>query len=454
MLTHFLLPIVSLSIALSINPLVSAADSVILKNGNSLSGKLIDSDTSGILTLNHPDTKQPIKIRETSVERIVFDAVNSKNSILTESIKLLNGDHFPCTITELNNKTISFQSESLGNHTIARDKVSQIQFNTKANKTLYAGPGDDLRQWTTSTEDWKLKSGKLSVFKRSDAAQKVSNLTENYILEFKTSWEQSAPHLRVCFSSDTIPADRKSDYYYIDLNSHGISVYRSRKGKYITLTQILRSNEIYGQSTLHVAIHVDRKHQKMALYLNGKLAKTISDAKTAPTGNYLVIKNLQRTGLLTEVSDIKISSWVGKVTMGIKSKADSLAKHDLITDLSGSVMTGQILSLTRDESVTSLNFKAPFAKKDSTILGNAIDLLEFKTTAEAPVLSNSVYQLNLVSGGLVSFSSSQMTNGKLTVEHPFLGKVSLPKTSLSSVVVIPDPPEEDKEQEKDANDKK
>lgn len=444
MLTHFLLPLVSLSIALSINPLVSAADSVILKNGNSLSGKLIDSDTSGILTLNHPDTKQPIKIRETSVERIVFDAVDSKNSILTESIKLLNGDHFPCTITELNNKTISFQSESLGNHTIARDKVSQIQFNTKANKTLYAGPGDDLRQWTTSTEDWKLKGGKLRVFKSSDAAKMISNLTENYILEFKTSWEQTAPHLRVCFSSDTEPVDRKSDYYYIDLNSSGISVHRSRKSKSATLTQILRSHEIYGQSTLHVAIHVDRKNQKMALYLNGKLAKTISDPQTAPTGNYLIIKNLQRTGLLTEVSDIKISSWAGKVTEDIKSKAKALDTHDLITDLSGGIMTGQIIGISRTADKTSLNFKAPFAKKNSTIPGTAIDLLEFKTTEGSPNLGAPNYQLNLVSGGLVSFSSSQMEDGKLTVNHPILGKISLPTTRLSSVVVIPKPTEEDK----------
>jgi hypothetical protein len=454
MITHFFLPLVSIITAASLASSASAADSVILKNGNSLSGTLIDSDASGIITLTYPNTKQPIKIKETSIERIVFDSSDSKSSTLTESIRLLNGDHFPCTITELNDKIVSFKSDSVGSHTITRDKVSQIRFNTKANKVLYSGPGDDLSAWTTSTEDWKLKDGKLSALKRSSAAKTISNLTENYILEFETTWEEATPHLRVCFSSDSSLADKKSDFYYIDLNSNGITIYRSRKGKYVTLTQVLRSDEIYGQSNIHVAINVDRKNQKMALYLNGSLAKTITDAKTAPKGNYIVIKNLQRPGVLTEISDIKISSWGGKVTEDIQSKADSLAKHDLITDLSGSVMTGQILGLTRDESVTTLNFKAPFAKKDSTILGNAIDLLEFKTTAEAPVLSDSVYQLNLVSGGLVSFSSSQMTNGKLTVEHPFLGKVTLPMTSLSSVVIIPELAEEDNPQKKDPNDKK
>jgi hypothetical protein len=83
-------------------------------------------------------------------------------------------------------------------------------------------------------------------------------------------------------------------------------------------------------------------------------------------------------------------------------------------------------------------------KKNSKIPSTAIDLLEFKTTADSPNLGAPNYQLSLVSGGLVSFSSSQMEDGKLTVNHPILGKISLPTTRLSSVDVIPKPTEEDK----------
>ncbi|MGJ8656707.1 MAG: hypothetical protein ACSHX6_09665 [Akkermansiaceae bacterium] len=436
MITRSLLSLVPL---VTFTSLACADDSITLKNGNSLSGKLINSDTSGILALDYSEANEPIKIKESAVDRIIFDTTNSKNSTLTESIELLNGDHFPCTIKELNNENVSFESSSLGTHTISRNAVSQIKFNTKANKTLYSGPGNDLSAWITTSEDWKLNKGKLHISKRSEASKLIPNLPDNYILEFKTAWEEASPHFQVCFSSDNSQADKKSDFYRIDLNSHGLSLTRSTLGRYETFAQVLSNDNIYGQSNLHVAIHVDRKHQKMALYLNGKLAKTITDPKTPPKGSYIVIKNLQRVGVLTEVSDIKISSWGGKVTENIDSKEDTLTKHDLITDLSGNVMTGQILNLSRQGTKANLIFKAPFAKSDSTIPGSAIDLLEFKTTENAPDLGNPTYHLNLVSGGLISFSSSQMTSGKLIVNHPVLGEITLPKANLSSVVSIPEP---------------
>ena len=419
-----------------------AVDAIALKNGNSLSGNIIDSEEPGVVTLAHSSAENPIKIKESAVDRIIFDTTESKETSLTESIKLVNGDHFPCTITELNDKVISFESDNVGKHTISRDKISQIRFNTRANKAIYQGPGDDIRTWTTNTEDWKLQDGKLSTINRSDAARIIPNLTENYILEFKTGWDDLSPHLRVCFSSDNALADRNSDYYYIDLNSHGISIYRSNRGKYTTLAQILKNNELYSQQSLQVAIHIDRKDQKMALYLNGKFIQTIIDPKPSPKGSFLIIKSLQRSGLLTEVSDIKITSWGGKIAEDINSKAESLAKHDLITDLKGAVMTGEILNLSLNETEATLNFKAPFAKENSTIQSKEIDILEFKTNPEISISNKPTYHLNLASGGLISFSNSQMINGNLTVDHPYLGKVSLPKASLSSVVHVPPPVKE------------
>jgi hypothetical protein len=435
---RLLLPLISIITVASITSLACAADSIILKNGNSLSGKLIDSDVSGILTLSYPDAKQPIKIRESSVNQIIFDSSDKKNSTQTESIQLVNGDHFPCTITELNNKVISFTSDSVGNHTISRDKISHVKFNTKANKTLYSGPGNDLSTWLTSSEGWKLKNGKLRVSKVSEAAKMIPNLTENYILEFKTTWEESAPHLRICFSSDRSSGDKQSSYYYINLDSHGLAIYNSQKGVYKTLTQVMPSDKIYGKSSLNVMIYVDRKNQKLALYLNGQFAKNLTDLRTPPSGSYLIIKNRQRDGVITEISDIKVSSWSGKITDDLQSKADSLTKHDLITDLSGSVMTGQIIGISRVAGKVSLDFKAPFAKNNSKIPSSAIDLLEFQTNPESPNLLDQNYHLNLVSGGIISFSSSQMTNGKFIIDHPILGNISLPTTRLSSMIIIPE----------------
>ncbi len=432
--------ILSIASLLAITSLAKADDSIILKNTNTLTGTLVPSDKLGIITLSYPHSEKILKMKESSVDRIVFDDSNAKNTNLTESIQLINGDHFPCTITKLDENNISFTSDTVGSHTLSRNNVSQLKFNTKANKTLYTGPGDDLSAWSTTTEDWKLSNGKLTVLKKSEASKRINNLTENYILEFKTSWVEATPRIRVCFSSNRSQADKNSDFYYIDLNSHGISIYHSKLGRYETLSTVLSDDNIYEKSSIHVAIHVDRKNQKMALYINGKLTKTIIDPKTPPKGDYLIIKNLQRDGILTQISDIKFSSWNGKVTEDLKSKAESLNKHDLITDLKGNIMTGKIITLSRSGAKTNLRFKAPFSKTDAIIPGTAIDILEFKTNDSKTKNTRVPYHLNLVSGGLLSFTNSQMIDGKLSVRHPILGNVSLPRTSLSSVVFIPEAP--------------
>lgn len=415
----------------------SAADSVILKNGNTLTGEITDSDTLGILALKNSETKSPIKIRETSVSGVTYEPKDSKESNLKERIRLINGDEFLCSIIELDDESVTFESDVLGYHQVAREKVSQISFNTEANKRLYQGPGDDLSAWNTTTEDWKLNDGKLISTSMSQAAISIEDLTDNYILEFKTDWNGSHPHVSISFSSDTKAADKKSDYYNISLNSYGITISRSNLGKLNVLTQILANESIYGQPSIHVAIHVDRKNKKLALYLNGKRTKIITDKDTPPTGSSLVITNRQRKGVLTQIRDIKISSWGGKVTKNIDSKGEILTKHDLITELSGNVITGKVVGLSNTEGKLNLNFIAPFAKDNSKMPSSALDLLEFQTPSVMPNLEESTYHLNLVSGGLISFTNSQMIGGKLTIIHPILGKISIAKTELSKVVMIP-----------------
>lgn len=419
----------------------SAADSVILKNGNTLTGEITDSDTLGILALKNSETKSPIKIRETSVSGVTYEPKDSKESNLKERIRLINGDEFLCSIIELDDESVTFESDVLGYHQVAREKVSQIRFNTGANKRLYQGPGDDLSAWNTTAEDWKLNDGKLISSGMSQAAISIEDLTDNYILEFKTDWNGFHPHVSVSFSSDTKAADKKCDYYQIHLSSYGIVISRNKLGKFNALAQILAQTladkSIYGQSSLHVAIHVDRKNKKLALYLNGKRTKIITDKETPPTGSSLVITNRQRKGVLTQIRDIKISSWGGKVTKNIDSKGEILTKHDLITELSGNVITGKVVGLSNTEGKLNLNFIAPFAKDNSKMPSSALDLLEFQTPSVMPNLEESTYHLNLVSGGLISFTNSQMIGGKLTIIHPILGKTSIAKTELSKVVMIP-----------------
>ena len=112
--------------------------------------------------------------------------------------------------------------------------------------------------------------------------------------------------------------------------------------------------------------------------------------ENAPQGNFLVIKNFQRNGYLTEISNIKIYSWEGTVNGVSTNYADSLKKHDLITDLNGNSITGNIIGMTTNNSL-EVKFRAPFTKNESTIPKSSIDVLEFRQTKKIQNLLKQIF---------------------------------------------------------------
>jgi len=414
-----------------------AAEVVQLNNDNTFSGSITNSETPSIVHLKHPFAESAMKIKESSIKQIKFQN-NNQASSHSEKIQLINGDHFPCDITNINEDKISFNSSELGKHIISRDQVKKITFNTKSKKILYRGPGDDLSAWSTTTEGWSIEKGTISVAKRSQASIQIPKLTKNYVLKFTSKRDRRSPRFRFCFSGNNKQADKKSDYYYIDFNSQGINLQRSNNGQTNSLAEVPANDVSFNKPEIQVTIYVDRKNQKLALYINDKLIKTIMDAEhdSAPEGNFLVIKNLQRLGYHTQISDISVSSWDGSVNEASEKSTESLKKHDLITDLNGNIITGSIHSLTVGNSST-LSFTAPFAKNDSTMPQSSIDVLQFRHSDKELELSDTHFILKLSNGGQLNYPSSQFVNSKLEFEHPILGSVSIPNKSISSLNSTP-----------------
>ena len=436
MIHRTIISLSSIAILISLSSITYAAETVQLNNGNSFSGNISDSDTMSVLNLKHPFAETPIKFKESSIKQINFEN-NNKLSEYSELIQLTNGDRFPCDITSITQEKISFSSSTLGDHTIKRSHVSKITFNTKVNKVLYNGPGDDLSAWVTTNERWDLTDGILSATGNSRASIQIPNLTRNYILKFSTKRDRIASKFRFCFSASNNIADKQSDHYYIDFNSLGISLQRSRKGQYNSLVQILNNHDTFDAPLINVAIYVDRKRHKLALYLNNELIKVVTDTKhkTAPEGNFLVINNFANGNNLTQLSGISIHEWNGQITEESENSAEILKKHDLITDLNGSVITGNILSIAENNS-SELTFKAPFTKSNSTIPKSSINVLEFKRSDNKEELQESNFSLSLVNGGKLHYINSQFFNSNLKLEHPILGLISIPKTTIKSLSAI------------------
>jgi len=125
----------------------NASDLVTLKNGDTLTGKITDSDQSGVYFLSYTDSTTPLKIKEEFISSISFAANQPKPSIDSEKILLRNGDYFPCRLELLDENTVTFNSQSLGKHSIPRTAVQRIYFNNKAQNIIYQGPKKDPSDW-------------------------------------------------------------------------------------------------------------------------------------------------------------------------------------------------------------------------------------------------------------------------------------------------------------------
>lgn len=420
------------------------SDSITLNNGNTLSGELKPSNKISTFTLKSAISNKPIKIKESSVHEIIFKTKENSITELKDNIQLINGDNISCSITQLNKDSVTINTNSIGNHTIPRNKITKIIFNGIGDKYIYSGPGKISRLWITKNGKPKIQNNKLIFNEYSEAAKIINNLPENYTFEFTTTFQDNAPTLRIYLSSDTANHDKKDDCFFLDINRRQISVKSYNKGNIKTLSELNPDEKLFDNSSFHVALHVDRKKKQLALYINNDLKLTILDTLIKPKGKYFIFKNLARSGYKTEITNIKIANWTGSVPKSVNPTKQASTKHDFIVNKSGEFITANIAKIINTDNTPHLLFKLPFAKKESSIPLNSLNYIKFKSPEKplSPVKSN--YKLILNSGASLSYLKSQMMNDHLNIYNPLLGDLAIPSYALSSVEAIPTKDPKDK----------
>ncbi len=412
-------------------------DLLFLKNKNRLSGKLETSNSAGVILLNYPEAKLPLKIKESSIQKILFQEKKNVVPTSSEKIHFTNGDSLACTILTLNEKTISFKSSITTKQTIHRNLVSKIEFNTNSDRIIYKGPTNDSNEWHNKTNSWKFEKNKLTTTKIGYISKKINKLTTNYIIQFQLKFPNKPPKLRFCFSANSNKLNRDSQCYYMDINSHGIIVHAYNKGVTNKLMAVAASNKLYHNSKVNIGLHVNRDKKQIALYTNGKLVAVTKKAIINPTGNCIIFENKQHRGILTELSDINTTtSYSDKTPMSLAVVDEKINKHDVISDLNGKQSNGQIIGFIKENDQDVIKFLPLFAKKTTNIPRNNISTLGFKKETSTPTHKKANYLLTLTSGNKISFSSSQIIDKNIAIQHPLLGKLQFPVNLASSIEAI------------------
>ena len=410
---------------------VSASDIISLKNGDTLTGNITDSDQAGVFFLEYPESKEKLKIKEDSITNIAFTHEQNDTGTNLEKILLMNGDHFPCKLVSLDDDRVTFTSDYMGKHSVPRNMVQRIYFNNKAQNVIYEGPGKDLSAWTTTTNDWKIKGNGLTTEKKTKIAKTIAKLPENFVFEFNLEWTGDAPRLKVYFCSESTDIGKKLDTYYLDMSSleFRITHYLKRRFKPLGFHHV--NPKIFTVPKGKVSLYVNRKGKKIVLYYNNKKIKEFNDIAKPPKGSGIIFHTLQRTGEGVTISDIKISTWNGDIIQNLDEDTERLKNNDIITDTNGNPMRGKLSGFTKKNDKFFIDFNIAFAKEPSSIPMREIHHIDFQRPAAIEDLKPSSRTLTIGIGGILSYDRSQVVDNKFVIEHPIIGEIKIDKSSIS-----------------------
>ncbi len=409
-----------------------AQHKVTLTNGDTLSGKLSDSDTEGVLFLSYQDSPMPIKILEASIQRIQLSNKGIlSDGIHKERIRLSNGDKFPITLTSLDKDSVSFTTNYLGNHTISRSMVSGIYFNNVAENLLYSGP-TKLSEWKQFGGKWSLKDNVLTCIQRSKISKKIDNLTDNFKIEFLARWTEAAPKMRVYFSTSSADITKKQDSYYIEINASGQRIVKKENNRLVFLGTNLAQPDTYKNKFAKFKIFVDRKSKVYTLYIDGVKIKEFKDNKAVPKGSYIILECLQKHNETISFEDISVSGWNGGAPTGNKDLTEALKTKDLIMNTSSIQMAGKIDKIVRSGDILNVHLTIPFAKKTSIIPTSKIQYLNLQSTANTNPPKTD-FKATLSLGGNLSFDKSTISDDLVTVTHPIIGELIIKLSALHEI---------------------
>ena len=413
-----------------------AEDQVSLKNQDLLIGE-ITALKDGLIELKTPHSKTPLKIRSQNLLKLNFHT-NSPGELPKDSqiLKLHNGDHFPGQITQLSETHLHFKTWFAGTLTIPRPLINSLHFGVTPQKIISQGP-KRMSDWTQDqAAGWTLRKGRLSSSKNTFIGKNL-HLPENFIFAADIAW-RNTPNLRIHICSEQLrPKNKKTDdSYLIAITRSGIEVKRIEPSSgptpsYHTLITHVSNFGASLSKNIHLELRVNRKKHTLHLYLNGHEIEQGVDPNAPPIGTHVLFESLDNTNGNNLISEITIKEW-DSTTQLLHREARKSDDSDTLAVAEGDRFSGTITHFDSNSSSPYFTVRSPLSSVPIKIPLIHCSVIYFAKNPENPS-SNKHYQLNLHTGGKLSFSDITLGKVKLEGAHPWLGNLKVNRRAMSSI---------------------
>lgn len=113
-------------------------------NGDQLHGKFLGMEAGPMMLWQRKDVVEPVRFELKNIRHAVLRGGSPKQGVGTLSqVELINGDHIPGTITNLNESTITLDTNYAGKVEIPRQHVTMMAPNPLGGRAYYHGPFSD-----------------------------------------------------------------------------------------------------------------------------------------------------------------------------------------------------------------------------------------------------------------------------------------------------------------------
>ena len=458
---------------------LGSAETLTLTSEDRFTGELLSISKQDGVVLKNKHSPQPISFRHDSFSHMEMDTFQEPDPFQTERLVLSNGDILPGNLLSLNENHIVYDGLVGGNIKIDRSKITTLRFGIRPQKLIYHGPSP-LKDWDgNGVENWIMSQDQgdgLLIQEEGRMSQDVG-LGNQFILKFTLKW-QERPSLRIYFGQDDSEEHQKNRYY-IELNSGGLQVKRELtiEPHYRTLTS-LNKIEAFDNNQISVELKVNRLIGTLDLYLDNKLVRQMHDPYSVTKGRSISILRTRQEKSANYLTDLKVYSWdaVSQVEL-MEEPGNGL--NDSIIDAEGKRMSGTILGLKKEQletpreskkeeptpeenppqtnelteesnptekailpitppptapSKTHFLLQSPFAEEPIKIPSRNTRIIYFKNSLKKLVASQfPKYELTLINNGIVSANSLTLSGNELTLEHPLLGRIPLPRSAVKSI---------------------
>ncbi|MGP8202089.1 MAG: hypothetical protein ACLQU4_21590 [Limisphaerales bacterium] len=307
----------------------AAPDSLLLRNGDLLYGRLAAIDAPSAVEWRHPDAAQPIQFKPDSIAQIDFPAPNNAAAPSNTACRLLlaNGDALEGNFISCDREAVALQTWYAGRLSIPRASLQSLVF--MQNWPVVFDGITGLDGWTQAASvaaapgesgQWTYRNGAFYASKTASIARdlKLPDVAE---IQFDLAW-QGPLNLAIALYTDSLlpillsaknQAPDFGGFYSLRLDNafyRSIDLWPIKKNEPDRRLGQLPFPFLDNKDRMHVDLRISKPQHKIALFLVDTLVKEWVDPQGF-AGEGTGMRFVQNPGGVVKLSRLRVTHWDG-----------------------------------------------------------------------------------------------------------------------------------------------